>query len=523
MPELTYYLTTFADYGKLDHSPDGWDDNMIQFERQDIVKYTGVFRTFTMPLKFIKDGAYQLRTEVYTRGMNGRAMLEVYRLDKITLQYERKYKGYMELSSFKDYEDYVECNYVDGILEQIIKDRAGIEYQFQNSVISVWDTVNNIPGGWTTSGSFVKDSGTYHFLQWSEVATNLLNFMTDGGVLAGTYEFRSDFLETLEDLFVLCPGKQARYGVVNPTNPSGDFKTTFEDWFKSVNSIWCMGMAVEVNPVTGAQVLRVEPKSHFFTTWQGVDFGEVKSLSVSINNKLTFNRVKIGYEPKTYTHASLSVEEELNCTSNWTTENPISTQELDLTCKYRGDGSGFVDIILTEEDGNDDDIFIVQIYDNLGTLTMDERAEGQIVGVPASSFTAYNNAISPRRNLQRWNNFLSSCRFGLNTPLKFSSGDNYVAYQESDNGTGIMAGEYSNMTLLSGATFFPMQMDIEVAFPYNMINLIDADPSQLYQFQFEENNYLGYLVKVGVKLPGRDAQKIQMLAFGGTSFLNLIR
>jgi hypothetical protein len=80
MKELKFTLTTSSGAVVLESSPDGWSESLIQWARSD--KYWGVFRSFTVALKFVKTGATQLRTEFYQYGTAGTASIVIERLIK---------------------------------------------------------------------------------------------------------------------------------------------------------------------------------------------------------------------------------------------------------------------------------------------------------------------------------------------------------------------------------------------------------------------------------------------------------
>lgn len=126
MQDLQFIITRNGIATTLTHSPDGWDDALIQTERS--MKYYGMFRSFSIPLKFVKDGATLLKRIFYYWDFNAdsasyeaKVYFQVNKLNKLTLVYEQTFKGELDCSTFKDFGHYVEINVIDGGLSSIIK------------------------------------------------------------------------------------------------------------------------------------------------------------------------------------------------------------------------------------------------------------------------------------------------------------------------------------------------------------------------------------------------------------------
>src|SRR5215467_9629295 len=97
--------------------PDGWQDASIKFTRE--FKYFGVLRTFSTPLKFVKEAARIIRDRVWNTAaaFEDRLFLVITMLDKTFgggWIYQPFYRGELDLSQVNDQDFYVECNVLEG-------------------------------------------------------------------------------------------------------------------------------------------------------------------------------------------------------------------------------------------------------------------------------------------------------------------------------------------------------------------------------------------------------------------------
>lgn len=529
--ELLWILRGTDESLILDTSPDGFDESMITFERSE--KYFGVFKSWTMPLQFVKEAAALLRNEFYTYGMASDVELEVQKLSKTTDDYSIIYKGQLDFATWKDTSHYVEVSFKDYGSAKMLKDYGGTEYQVGNG--------EKIYGGeysqdveWEVSGG-----STYYGVDLLTLAKSLVDKMSDGSVynLTPTLFVQSDFLtnvtykEQTDQKIILVPGKQLRYPDSGDT--VGEFRTSFDDWFKSVNALFNLGLGIETDVTTGYDIIRIEPKSYFFDTGITEDFGTVKNCTISMATKFMFKKLKIGYEPKEYNNIGDDWRTlEINASSKWEVKNEFSGQELDLVSKYRGDGYGIQDIIIDlSANGNaDQEIFFMQIYEDTGTWYLDDRGRGRRANSPGTEFTLWNSLITPRRNLQRFTGeagndykWLGNFFFGTGLgDLTFTSGDNSIQFQQSSmDGTNWLL-ESDEWTIIPNPIFFPILFEIETAMPATLLNDILARPYGLYEFTFENYTYRGHIMKIDVKVSGRSAQKVTILADGSVTIGQLI-
>lgn len=528
MRELLFILTTSAGTVTLNVSPDGWDESMITWERSD--KYWGVFRSWTIPLKFVKDGAEAIRREFYTNGTGGVGDITIQKLDKVTLMYSNAYVGKLDYGTFKDSDYSVEVNFLDGGLAKILKDNGGTEYEVMARSYGSTDYIL-----FTTATP--SDADTFGGINITDLIKKMLDRMTDGGYTDGTYGFKSDLLTAMEagtdhDILPVIVAKGQTFRQPN-MSPQGNFKTTIEDIFKSL-SPWASsdntGVGLGIETIEGKETLVIENRSYFFSNSSFLDVGEVKSISVSVSAKLQWNKLKIGFPAKEY--QNFDIAREAVAESYWKSPNDTNSTELDMISKYRADGYGIYDQITEQSDGIDDDIFFVMLSwtENYGGRWEHlQMSEGRFTGYPGTTWPVSNAPFTPRRCLLTVQKWLESCLYNYPTGIiEYTSGSNdqySIEVREWIPGSGFQAymKERDDVTLSPPSLFLPLNIDIETALPADMITHLNADNTKLITFSFEGNTYSGFVMSVKAKLSGRGAQKITLLSSATNIITNLIR
>ena len=109
----------------LSTAPMSWKDTDLGWIRKP--EYAGIFRTFVVPVSFVRDGATILRYVRYTQGTEGRCILEIHRHGKKdssgipTDEYELFYSGDVDFSQATDSDFFFQAAILDGGLSALIK------------------------------------------------------------------------------------------------------------------------------------------------------------------------------------------------------------------------------------------------------------------------------------------------------------------------------------------------------------------------------------------------------------------
>lgn len=117
-----------AEPSALQYAPDGWKNMEIAFNTNE--KYFNLARSFSLPLKFIRDGANILRSMVKDgRGFEEELYLLVMRWDRETGNYVQEYRGRLDFSQYKDDpKTGVSVNAIEGGLLQYLNSNEGTDY-----------------------------------------------------------------------------------------------------------------------------------------------------------------------------------------------------------------------------------------------------------------------------------------------------------------------------------------------------------------------------------------------------------
>src|SRR5687768_11509316 len=105
----------------LEFSPDGWSDTLVEWGRN--IKYLGLFRDFSVPLNFVRDGAKILRHIKWTVGMEAIRYLAISKLNRTIFPdtYDHWYTGEFDFSKFKQKKNGVDIQLVEGGLSKLLK------------------------------------------------------------------------------------------------------------------------------------------------------------------------------------------------------------------------------------------------------------------------------------------------------------------------------------------------------------------------------------------------------------------
>lgn len=155
-PEFVYEIIVGTTPYRLAQSPIGWEENVISFKRD--TKYWGVIRDFTLPLRFISEGAKILRSQYYFYGIEAQVRLQIYKLNNLTWIHEPFYLGDIDFSKSDDQIDTFTCNVMQGGISKMIKAYENVKYEIDLDVPEAVDI--EIPGiGFTDYANSVTEAG----------------------------------------------------------------------------------------------------------------------------------------------------------------------------------------------------------------------------------------------------------------------------------------------------------------------------------------------------------------------------
>lgn len=105
----------------LTYAPEGWKDTLAKYARN--IKYWGLFRDMTVPMKFVKDGGTILKNRMWNFGVECICHLGILKLDRTTLPYTYKpwFVNEINFLKFRQTKTGVQAEALEGGLSKYLK------------------------------------------------------------------------------------------------------------------------------------------------------------------------------------------------------------------------------------------------------------------------------------------------------------------------------------------------------------------------------------------------------------------
>lgn len=119
----------------LPETPDGWQEKSIKYARD--TTYLSLFRSFSDPIKYVRNAAFIIRYILYTLGTEAKIFQVIHRLDKTfgggwILRYF--YRGELDLSQAVDDDNHVTASIMEGGLSKFVKANENTQYNIDIDV-----------------------------------------------------------------------------------------------------------------------------------------------------------------------------------------------------------------------------------------------------------------------------------------------------------------------------------------------------------------------------------------------------
>lgn len=115
--------------------PDGWQDNTVKWARNQ--SYHGIFRSYTTPFKYVKDGAKIVRDQLIRYGTERKLYHVRHKLDKSFgggWQHKLFFKGELDLTRTQGDDDRVTVNIMEGGLSKFLAANENTQYEIDLDV-----------------------------------------------------------------------------------------------------------------------------------------------------------------------------------------------------------------------------------------------------------------------------------------------------------------------------------------------------------------------------------------------------
>ena len=211
---------------------------------------------------------------------------------------------------------------------------------------------------------------------------------------------------------------------------------TFKDLFDTLSAVYNLGMAVET--IDEVDKVRIEAVDHFFSDAVVLDISNrirTQNIEKSCKADWFYKSINVGYNKFEYDQVEGLFE--YNTKSIFTTSLLVASK-LDIVATYRADNQGIrlllkapdsVDYQSSKDYKGDDEIFILDAFNDGGTYTASMDEDFSIVGGTIYADRSFNLKITPKRNLLRNGKQIKA-------GMTHSLGD-YLRWQASDKNTNL--------------------------------------------------------------------------------------
>lgn len=391
---------------------------------------------------------------------------------------------------------------------------------------------------WQNAGFFTVsiDNDTPEFYvpmrSMKSVATELVNEIGEDTT------FESDLLETDFNNLYLVSGD----ALINL--PHSKLKTTFADFYKSVNGILCTTMQYDREN----DICRIEAREESYDEATTIiDVGSVSGMTYTPLVEEQWTNLKIGYENQTYD--DINGKDEPNQTTSYKSPLRRTLGDKEYKSSYRGDHYGVVFHCMnlnnkTETDSDpDNNIWVVDVDiagGTVGTIPTGYTGAGEpyynvyidgnldITNVYSGN-TYFNVNLSPARNFIRHEKYFSGLFWNLGSEdvtFQSASKSNYTGSRMSTYNTitSETISEDQDFTIgdFPAAYFKPIIFEFTCIVDNDFKTAVEASPYGIISFVHNGDIFYGYILKVEYSV-GRPEQKtLQLLCTSSTDTDQLI-
>lgn len=307
--------------------------------------------------------------------------------------------------------------------------------------------------------------------------------------------------------------------------PGAKIKFSLTDFYQTFNSLEDAGLGVENGKVS------LELASYFARNAQSVNVGEVSKCEIKAAEQFMGSSIKLGYDDRN-TEEKNGLQE-YNSGQEW--EMPITRvqKELNWVSAARADQFGIEKIRVeynvlkstkgTNDTPSDNDTFMVDCFiDGLNYKPILGSSYQEVNGL-SSGETAYNLALSPKKNLLRHGSYLRSIMDLMDSSyINFASAEKNAQLRTVLNNVVVKENENVLVGSLPPKYFIPHIATISCKLPLGARKLFDSMPFGYVTFIWREVTFKGYILAASVDIAKNTEQELQLLLTQDNNLLNLI-
>lgn len=329
----------------------------------------------------------------------------------------------------------------------------------------------------------------------------------------------------LEDTQVLITSGDAIRGIIDPK-----IKTSFSDFYKSMNAVHCVGYSSHKNKAV------LEGRDFFFrNTNQLAVLDDIKDLTYTPMTDIMYSNILVGYPDETYDNER--GREEFNQGQNWVTPSYRVQNTLDIQSTYRADQFGIDELIKKQLQGNtdndtntdasgDNDVFMLWVkkVPVNGVYQLVTGADfTSISGVSDRTYT-YNIDLSPKRNLMRHMDFIKSSFWGVNEDgyISLASADKNADISSTKDGVTererdpIYIKDYQKRVLI------PFLVTFKTDYNKDIMDAINLTPEGYIKFKWNNSYFSGYIYEIKIDVSKNSEQEFTVMLSKDNNISKLI-
>jgi hypothetical protein len=509
----------------LEHSPDGWDDGILNLTRNKTL--IGITRSYTVKLKFVKEGAYFIRNIFYTNGVDADLDLEIWKLNRISMQYELIYIGNFDFETFEDTDNGVNINCLDASVASLIKSNMDTTYSFEgwrleHSTLYEADLpYKTIRDEDINAGIDYPQSVGVSIVKLQDVFIGLIEKITENSNI--NYELDASGLD--DDITYLTNGYPYRPRE-NPAIKAYYIKVNLSDLLKTIFLLH--GLVLDIRRINNIDHVSLKHLTEVFDdTATPYEIGSVSNVNFKPNED-PFSKLKIGYNEDSdsqYTSTNRSpggyFEYETGLKNNTETIDFLLPFYLDIKSGHYEAYKVITDTF------SDAEVFMDRLYLvealPIGGETTYEPLLGTLRQLSGDVDT-YNLRLTPKRLLLKRLDYFSSLINKPGLDLKYTSGSFLSKTNEVKVGTEPdFTPESESITLLDPVYFKPFIFEFDTYIDEDFFETLSSNPATPISFEFEGNAYKGFLLDTKIKLHGKSKARIKLLSAASNDLTKLIR
>lgn len=292
-------------------------------------------------------------------------------------------------------------------------------------------------------------------------------------------------------------------------------KINFADFFGFWDGIDSVGITTTAAP--GKVRMGTKPELIDFTN--SISLGQVANLQVTMFKDVLFNELGIGYPIIKNEQGTLNGNDEYNCGFLFSMGTSLFPAKLNkvpnikTSCYEQENTRIQTDGKVSTDYKNDNENYANHIGRNLIPANGDIPAHYELdrtLNVGATGLlepdTVWNMFLSPKRNIERNGPYIRSCMMLQDMRML-----RYVSCDKNNKLVTYVGGVKEekadvNIGAMGDRFFIPVIFDFECIAPFDLLDLLDVNPLQVFNFDFDGNNYRGILVEVGL-VPGADTKQ----------------